>query len=375
MFLPRRSAVQKALIKTKNDDFAALMILTNPEDNSASEASSAVDSSDNSDDAKQQRLLDFFRDLGEQYWGWQNESAKRGRGFKGALTEHFLPLLSDLRRIAVKNPPFCTTPAVAYNALSFLNRGLDECPPLHEDRDRDRYRMSAETAPFVPQLLARVRALDDDAYRDSLACEFVKETFALLDKLVPAAVAAVLSDSDRRDGGDTIVHFVLSLDARVAASQNNPSLPAASGRLSVTLLQPALRALALFAASSSSPADHLRAAAERLAQLGPLLCRHDPAVIEAVLSALLALAQTCGKLPTADADLVLAPLVRVDAGGAVAPRLLELLASARLPRVHALAVSLLSALCVASGAGLAALLARPAALFYVVGASRSSPWC
>lgn len=31
----------------------------------------AADPEDDGDEAKMQRLLDFFRDLGEQYWGWQ----------------------------------------------------------------------------------------------------------------------------------------------------------------------------------------------------------------------------------------------------------------------------------------------------------------
>ena len=31
----------------------------------------AADSEDDSDQAKMQRILDFFRELGEQYWGWQ----------------------------------------------------------------------------------------------------------------------------------------------------------------------------------------------------------------------------------------------------------------------------------------------------------------
>ncbi len=323
-----------------------------------SETSAAVDTTDDSDDAKQQRLVDFFRDLGEQYWGWQNESAKRGRGFKGALTENFLPLLGDLRRIAAKEPAFCSTAAASYHALCFLNRGLDECPPLHEDRDRDRHRMSAEMAPFVPQLLARIQSFDEGAYRDSLVCELVKETFSLLDKLVPPAVAAALTDADRRDGMDTIVAFVLRLDTLVAASENNAGLPGASGRLAVTLLQPALRALALFVAGAASPADHLRGAAERLVRLGPLLRRHDPAVVEAVLSALLALAQPCARLDPAAADAVLAPLLAD--GGPVAPCLLDLLAGSRIPRVHALAVAVVCALCVATRAGLAALLAAEA---------------
>ncbi len=92
----------------------------------------AASGGEDSNSAKQQRFLDFFKDLGDQYWGWQvrrlhcnsrpwpnmkmflqflclwpnatswpwlmpcillqNESAKRGRGFKGALKENFLPL-------------------------------------------------------------------------------------------------------------------------------------------------------------------------------------------------------------------------------------------------------------------------------------------
>ena len=67
------------------------------------------------DQARIQRLLDFFRDLGEQYWGWQRESAKRGRGFKGALKEHFLPLLPQLRQLAANpNLAFGTSIAVQY---------------------------------------------------------------------------------------------------------------------------------------------------------------------------------------------------------------------------------------------------------------------
>eukprot|EP00961_Rhodomonas_salina_P048521 651264-Rhodomonas_salina.4 len=118
-----RAAAQVALRKTNNDDFAALLILTCPEDTDAASKSKAVveDSASDSNEAKEQRFLDFFRDLGEQYWGWQvsrivgkgnltlwptqNESAKRGRGFKGALKENFLPLLSDLRQLASEDLP------------------------------------------------------------------------------------------------------------------------------------------------------------------------------------------------------------------------------------------------------------------------------
>lgn len=64
---------QVALRKTNNDDFAALLILTCPEDTDAASKSKAVveDSASDSNEAKEQRFLDFFRDLGEQYWGWQ----------------------------------------------------------------------------------------------------------------------------------------------------------------------------------------------------------------------------------------------------------------------------------------------------------------
>jgi hypothetical protein len=107
-----------------------------------------ADVEDDSDQAKMQRLLDFFRDLGEQYWGWQMESAKRGRGFKGPLKENFLPLLPQLRQLAAQPKlAFGTSMAVQYQATCFTNRGLDECPAAVEDRDRDRHRMSLETAP------------------------------------------------------------------------------------------------------------------------------------------------------------------------------------------------------------------------------------
>ena len=65
----RYHAQQAALKKTNNDDFAALLILTSPQE---AEPDNKTDlSSDDSNEAKQQRLLDYFRDLGDQYWGWQ----------------------------------------------------------------------------------------------------------------------------------------------------------------------------------------------------------------------------------------------------------------------------------------------------------------
>ena len=157
-------------------------------------ACAAGDDDNGSDVAKQQRYLDFFKDLGDQYWGWQNESARRGRGFKGALKENFLPLrefslraslgplvhalrlrlpsrprillsghtseglphpscrflysfldshdclahtVKDLRFLAANPPPFCDDEN-CYYPMSFIRRGLDECPSIREDRDRDR---------------------------------------------------------------------------------------------------------------------------------------------------------------------------------------------------------------------------------------------
>lgn len=73
---------------------------------------------DDSDQAKQQRFLDFFKDLGDQYWGWQNESARRGRGFKGALKENFLPLREcDSPLVRRCNPP-ADSPAMHSQGLA-----------------------------------------------------------------------------------------------------------------------------------------------------------------------------------------------------------------------------------------------------------------
>lgn len=341
-----RAAAQVALRKTNNDDFAALLILTCPEDTDAASKSKAVveDSASDSNEAKEQRFLDFFRDLGEQYWGWQNESAKRGRGFKGALKENFLPLLSDLRQLASEDLPFSSSPAIAYHALSFLNRGFDECPPVAEDRDRDRHRMSLETAHIVPSLVKRIAALTENDYRSSLTCELVKETFAVLDKLVVSTVAARLSDTAREEGVATIVGFITHFYSLMEISHDNAGLPGASGKLSAVHLHPAIRALSLFISTpASTSVAHLRQVAAQLGQLGEFLEKNDPSVVEAVLSALAAFVQPFARLASADCDAVLAPLMQHD--GPVAPRLLLLLATSSHPRIHALVVSFLSSVC------------------------------
>ena len=355
---PRTSESLRLRVLTPTPSESLLLILTNPEDSCSNpnggEGSVPDSMSDNSDQAKQQRLLDFFRELGEQYWGWQNESAKRGRGFKGALTENFLPLLGDLRRIAAKEPSFCTTAAVSYHALCFLNRGLDECPPLNEDRDRDRHRMSAETAPFVPQFIDRIHSLSRESFTDSLICEMVKETFSLLDKLAVAAVSVALNDTSRRQGVDTIVHFVTSFDDAMNASQNNSGLTGASGKLAMTLLQPSLRSLSLFVTSTSSTYEHLKSVSERLVELAILLQRNDPVVVEGVLSAFSAFAQSCNKLSPVECDEVLAPFF--EENGTIVSNLLALLATSKVAKTHSLTVSLLSSLCLLSRNGLERLL-------------------
>eukprot|EP00960_Hanusia_phi_P042992 755808-Hanusia_phi.AAC.2 len=216
-----REAAKAALKKTNNDDFAALLILTSPQE---AEPDNKTDfASDDSNEAKQQRLLDYFRDLGDQYWGWQNESAKRGRGFKGALKSNFIPLLDDIRKLAADELPFCDSLAVPYQALCFLNRGLDECPPIAEDRDRDRYRMSKETGPILPKL--------------------VRQQLALL--------------------------------------AGNAGLPGASGKLTPVALHPAIRSLPLFVSSiKSSDLNCYLEIARALQDLGHLLSRNDPTLVE-----------------------------------------------------------------------------------------------
>mmetsp|Transcript_63756 Transcript_63756/g.132755 ORF Transcript_63756/g.132755 Transcript_63756/m.132755 type:complete len:2318 (-) Transcript_63756:166-7119(-) len=346
-----RTAAQAALCKTNNDDFAALLILTSPEDMSDLMSPTKVVgdvASDSSDEAKQQRFLDFFRDLGDQYWGWQNESAKRGRGFKGALKENFLPLLPDLRQLASEDLPFSSSPAIAYHALCFLNRGLDECPPANEDRDRDRHRMSSETAPIVLSLVKRIGALGTDSYGSSLVCELVKETFAVLDKLVVSPVSARLVDSARVEGVRTIVAFITNFYTFMKISQDNAGLPGASGKLSAVHLHPAIRSLSLFiSCPTTTNAEHQREVAGQLGQLGEFLEGNDPSVVEAVLTSLSSFVQSFSRLSQPDCDLVLGPFLEVD--GPIARRLFSLLATSSNVKIHGLVVSFLSSVCNLSG--------------------------
>ena len=79
--------------------------------------------------------------------------------------------------------------------LCFMNRGLDECPPASEDRDRDRYRMSMDTAPYVVCLVKSIGVLQLQDYKDSLVCELVKETLKLLGNLAGSAVSSRLDDT------------------------------------------------------------------------------------------------------------------------------------------------------------------------------------
>ena len=45
-------------------------------------------------------------------------------------------------------------------------------------------RMSNDTSTFVPEYIKRIASYTRDSYKDSLSCELVKETFAVLEKLV-----------------------------------------------------------------------------------------------------------------------------------------------------------------------------------------------
>ncbi|EKX35932.1 hypothetical protein GUITHDRAFT_117959 [Guillardia theta CCMP2712] len=316
-----REAAKAALKKTNNDDFAALLILTSPQE---AEPDNKTDfSSDDSNEAKQQRLLDYFRDLGDQYWGWQNESAKRGRGFKGALKSNFLPLLDDIRRLAADDLPFCDSFAVPYQALCFLNRGLDECPPMAEDRDRDRYRMSKETGPILPKLLSRIANLNQESYKNSLVCELVKETFAILEKLCTQAISSKLDTITRLQGVNCILGFVREFDGLVSISQGNAGLPGASGKLTPVALHPAIRSLPLFVSSiKSSDLKCYLEIAKALQDLGHLLSRNDPTLVEGVLTVYSAFLRSLDKLsPSMVFDSF------VPEGGSVLSALLNLLAT------------------------------------------------
>jgi hypothetical protein len=146
---------------------------------------------------------------------------------------------------------FGTSKAVQYQATCFMNRGLDECPSAAEDRDRDRYRMSLETAPFVVRMVKGIGSLQLHDYKDSLTCEMVKETLKLLDNLVASAVTSRLDESQRLECTTILVKLVTSFHTLMGASEHNAGLPGASGKLSPVELKPAVRALVMFV----SPTD------------------------------------------------------------------------------------------------------------------------
>ena len=300
------------------------------------------------DQARIQRLLDFFRDLGEQYWGWQMESAKRGRGFKGALKEHFLPLLPQLRQLAANpNLAFGTSIAVQYQALCFMNRGLDECPPAAEDGDGDRYRMSLETAPYVVRMVTGIGNLNLNDYKDSLVCEMVKETLKLLDSLVGSAVSSRLEDAERLDCTAMLVRFVSSFHTLMIVSEHNSGLPGASGKLSTAELKPAVRALGIFVSfPEGSDVQMLQTTAEHLKYMGVLLLQNDPKLVEGVLLVFTSFLQSCSLLSTPECDQVLGGMMRPQ--GPVAPLVMHLLESAS-GNIHNLVASYLSSMCLLSG--------------------------
>ena len=208
-----------------------------------------------------------------------------------------------------------------------MNRGLDECPTANEDRDRDRHRMSLETAPFVVQMVKSIGELHIEDYKDSLNCEMVKETLKLLDNLVGQAVTSRLNEAQRLECAEILVKFVASFHEYLAASDNNAGLPGASGKLSAMELKPAVRSVVMFVSSpDASSVEVLKQTAHNLEQMGPLLSRNDPKLVESVLSVLTSFLQSFGRLSSADCDEVLGTMMR--GNGPIAPLVLELLESA-----------------------------------------------
>ena len=236
--------------------------------------------------------------------------------------------------------------AVQYQATCFMNRGLDECPSAAEDRDRDRFRMSLETAPFVVRMVKSIGSLQLHDYKDSLTCEMVKETLKLLDNLVASAVSSKLDESQRLECTTILVKLVTSFHTLMAASEHNAGLPGASGKLSAVELKPAVRALVMFV----SPPDVtdvkvLKQTAQHLEQIGPLLSRNDPKLVEGMLSVFTSFLHPFARLSSAECDEVLGHMMRQQ--GPVAPLVMHLLASAT-GRIHSLAVSLVCSICLLS---------------------------
>ena len=227
-----------------------------------------------------------------------------------------------------------------------MNRALDECPSAAEDRDRDRHRMSLETAPFVVRMVKSIGDLRLAHYKDSLVCEMVKETLKLLDNLTGSAVSSRLDESERLECATILIKLVASFHTFMSASENNSGLPGASGKLSAVELKPAVRALVMFVSSpEASSVQVLQKTAQHLEKMGPLLSRNDPKLIESVLSVLTSFLQSFGRLSSTDCDQVLGSLMRPE--GPVAPLVMQLLATAT-GKIHHLVVSLVCSLCLLS---------------------------
>lgn len=148
------------------------------------------------------------------------------------------------------------------------------------------------------------------SFRSSLACELVKETFAVLDKLSVKEVASALSEEARMRCLKAVVGFVMRFDECVASSQNNSGLPGASGKVSASDLQPVLRSLVLFTTfktTGDSSEDAMLATASELQCLGPLIARNDPAIVHAVLSVFAAFVQSCARLPPEESNRLYTP--------------------------------------------------------------------
>ncbi len=195
----------------------------------------------------------------------------------------------------------------------------------------------------IPQV-KRIASFSSEDFRNSLVCELVKETFAVLDKLIVSTVSSRLTDTARAESVRTLVSFVTNFYTLMEISKDNAGLPGASGKLSAAHLQPAIRSLALFISIPvSTTAAHMEQITAQLGRLGEFLEKNDPSVIEAVLSALSALVQPFTRLQPAECDAVLGPFLSVD--GPITKRLLLLIATSTHARIHALVVSFLSSVC------------------------------
>jgi hypothetical protein len=102
-----------------------------------------------------------------------------------------------------------------------------------------------------------------------------------------SAVTSRLDESQRLECTTILVKLVTSFRTLMGASEHNTGLPGASGKLSPVELKPAVRALVMFVSPTDvTDVKVLKQIAQHLEQMGPILSRNDPKLVEGIACSL-----------------------------------------------------------------------------------------